>query len=588
MAVARTPDTVASADQRQAGASASGDFGPSYLTWLAAVERWALRVATFILPLTYCWFTYDSYVLPKLLVARLLVLTLAGLYLARAALTGRLMVKRTPLDLPLIAFIASALLSAVVGVNANVGIFGTYARYDGALTLVTYAALFWLTTQSIADAREARTLIRILVASGFAVGVVAIIQWTGDVLAGSQVAKAYGTMGNANVLGVFLVLLGPPAYGELIAAKSAIARVLAANALTIILLALVLTVSRSSWLGLAVAAAILLVGRQVPAVRTRLALAVVAVVVAAAGAVALVGIELDASSKGAVSSTETVSTRLHVWQDTISLVASRPIAGYGPDTFGLVYPRFQSGNWGYYAQFDKAHSELLQVAATQGLIGVATYLWLLLTFVRAFWRGRGEALAWSLFAGWAGYEATLQLNFTSVAAALPFWIFVAAALVLCHDDSASASVYQLPRMTRLGSAAGVVAVSALSIPALGFAYVGDHSLLQAVEADIAGRPAAATAFAATAHGTAPQESVYAVEVGNVAFERRDWVGARKAYSSAESLGTFNPQMFRNLAIADRQLGLFADAVAAARAAVYLDRFDPLNQAILAQMEAPQP
>ena len=76
--------------------------------------------------------------------------------------------------------------------------------------------------------------------------------------------------------------------------------------------------------------------------------------------------------------------------------------------------------------------------------------------------------------------------------------------------------------------------------------------------------------------------VYAVEVGNTAFELGQWAAARAAYRDAAALGTFNPLVYRNLALADRNLGLLAEGKVAARKAVELDRFDPANQAVLAQ------
>jgi hypothetical protein len=51
------------------------------------------------------------------------------------------------------------------------------------------------------------------------------------------------------------------------------------------------------------------------------------------------------------------------------------------------------------------------------------------------------------------------------------------------------------------------------------------------------------------------------------------------------LGTYNALVYRNLAIADRNLGRMADGQAAARKAVELDRFDPANRAVLAQFDA---
>jgi Flp pilus assembly protein TadD len=109
-------------------------------------------------------------------------------------------------------------------------------------------------------------------------------------------------------------------------------------------------------------------------------------------------------------------------------------------------------------------------------------------------------------------------------------------------------------------------------------------LLAAVTADVERRRDAAEAAAAQARELAPQESVYATEVANIAFEHGDWARAAGAYLDAARLGTYNPLVYRNLALADRNLGRFAEARVAARKAYELDRFDPANRALLAQFE----
>jgi hypothetical protein len=79
-----------------------------------------------------------------------------------------------------------------------------------------------------------------------------------------------------------------------------------------------------------------------------------------------------------------------------------------------------------------------------------------------------------------------------------------------------------------------------------------------------------------------------VEVGNIAFERDEWATARQNYVLASQLGTYNPLVYRNLAFADRNLGLLSEARAAALAAYELNRYDPANQAVLAQFGGPGP
>jgi len=229
---------------------------------LPRIEQWFLRTGLFLLPLAFWWDTYDQYVLPKLLVARVLVFGLLILYLARAINARTLVFKRTPLDLPWLAFVVSAGLSTLFAENQNAAVFGIYSRYDGLVTIITYAALFWLSVQALDGPGDARSLMRVVLVSGYLVALLAIIQSVTDSLAQGAQAPAFGTLGQKNVLGAFLALLCPLAYHELVAAQSWAARVLALNALTVTGLALFLTLSRSAWLGLALAAVVIVAGTR--------------------------------------------------------------------------------------------------------------------------------------------------------------------------------------------------------------------------------------------------------------------------------------------------------------------------------------
>src|SRR4029077_15481858 len=284
-------------------------------------------------------------------------------------------------------------------------------------------------------------------------------------------------------------------------------------------------------------------------------------------------------------------SRLHIWLDSLRLIAGRPLAGYGPDNFGLVFPRFQTGDWGLggrdvHQQIDKAHAETLQVAATQGLIGLATYIWIVAAFVRSFWIGRRQQMAVGILAAFAAYQVTIQLNFTALGSAFPFWVLVAAAIV-SYEGSRPWLEFVVPwrrpaRGVAIVIAAGLVVAG---VPAVVYPYIADSQLRLALNAEYAGDRAAGWTLAGRAAGLAPEESVYEVEVDNAAIDRHDLPAARAAYLIAIRLGTYNPFVYRNLALVDIQLGRRDEALAAARTAVELDRFDPANQALLAQLEA---
>jgi tetratricopeptide (TPR) repeat protein len=213
---------------------------------------------------------------------------------------------------------------------------------------------------------------------------------------------------------------------------------------------------------------------------------------------------------------------------------------------------------------------------------------LLAAFIRAFWLGRRSDRAVPIIAAWVGYQVTLQLNFSALAASFPFWIFAAAAME-SWGVSAPAKHLSLAGARWTATGAAVIAgAAALAVVSTALPYVADAHLLKAVTADYGGKLNTAQAEAQQAEQLGLRESVYAVEVANIAFERGDWAAARIAYTEAARLGTYNPLVYRNLALADRDLGLRSEGEAAARKAVELDRFDPANQALLAQFEVGSP
>jgi O-antigen ligase len=552
---------------------------------LVRIQRWYLRAGLILLPLAYSWGTYDHYVLPKVVVARVLVLGLLILLTARALADREFALKRTSLDLPLLAFIASAVMSTIVAENQNAAVFGIYSRFDGLVTILTYAALFWLSIQAIDGPDDARAVFRVLLVSGYIVAAVAIVQAVSDSLRQETLVPAFGSLGQQNVLGAFLALLLPIAYRELVDAKGGSGRVLALNTLAVMSLALLMTFSRSAWLGTAAAVVIVLIGTQHSPARVGavgLALLVVAAVAIAtlnaAGGQQIVH-SLQARA-GSMFDPSAWAPRPAIWRDTLQLIAARPVLGFGPDNFGLVFPRYQSADLGLGV--DKAHSEVLQVAATQGVVGLAAYLYLLAAFVRAFWRGRRREGAVFILAGWAAYQVTLQLNFSALAAAFPFWVFAAAA-VHSWGDPVIATPVPIRRRAWVAVGGGVMAAAfGLAVTSTVLPYLADAHLLNAVSADYSRQVDRAQVEARAARTLWPLESVYAVEVGNTAFERGDWASARIAYGDAAQLGTYNPLVYMNLALADRNLGLLSEGKAAALKAVELNRFDPASRALLAE------
>jgi putative inorganic carbon (HCO3(-)) transporter len=569
---------------------------------LAQAQLWLARIGAFALPLVVLWSTNDQVILPKLLAARALMVILAALLIVRWA-RGELKIRRTPLDLPILAYVISAGVSTAFAANPNLALFGAYGRSEGLLTIATYGALFWLTAQSVAGPAEARSVLRALLAGAFVVSLMAIGQAVAITLTAPPsgesatgfggVARAVGTFGNANALAAYLAMAIPLAVNEFLQVKTFQDRLLAGNMIGVTTIALVLTFGRGAWVGALVGVAVVLgIRRPSPrrvAVAAGVVVGVVAVIAVLLALLGAGGPQIVQSTAARLASRAdpragSGAARLHIWKDTLAMIASRPITGYGPDNFGLVFPQFQTGPWAGSQIIDESHSELLQVGATQGLIGIAAFGWLCFAFLRMCWNRRENVFAGAVLGAGAAFLITNLVNFSVVPAALQFWLFLGAGTVLLQVDEGPEAENRVGRRARLPLAvSGLVALAAVSVVAIALPYVGDTGLREGLNAFAAGDTGRASRLVSEAGAVQPQQALYAAVAGNLSMAGGDWAAARDAYMRAARLGSFDPSVYRQLAIADEHLGLQAEAVAAARRSVELGGFDSRNRAVLAEV-----
>ncbi len=595
---------TAAAEPTAARASAEAERSAD----ISLIGRWVLRIGAFLLPLVFIPDIVDEFVLPKLLLTRVLVMILIVLLVFRWLRHGAISWRRTPLDLPLLAFIGSAALSTIFAINRNVAIFGTYTRWEGLLTIVTYALVFWLAVQFLSDEPDARGLTWSLLSSGYLIGGIAVLQSAFGLFGGGDVpgtigaVRASATLANPDFAGIFLAMLLPVALAKVLSQRPVTTRVLAANLVVVLFLGLLVTFTRAAWIGAIVGVVTLLVLRRGRFHVWPLVISASLVVVAFAVVGGIAATRPPTTSQGGIGSaiiaravsipdlrSSTEAVRLSVWADTLPLIASRPVIGYGPDTFGLIYPQYQSASRSRVL-WDKPHQEALGVAAAQGLVGLAAYIWILVAFVRAFWKGRFLRGAVALFAGWIAYMVSIQADFSWIPTSVPFWFFAAAAIVTWAPHVESVRVAEFPQRIAIPAMSGAsMLLVVLLVPAVVLPYLADAKYAAALNPPDLNQARAAMA---QARALAPNEAIYAIEAGNYALNldqngnpasNADWSAAREAYQTAARLGSFSPEMFQELALVDEHFGDHAGAVAAATRALELDRYDPGSQLLLKRL-----
>lgn len=357
----------------------------------------------------------QAYILPRV------GLTLLG---AAALVAGGLLRGRSSLGelrLPALAVAAAALAAFAFSVAPSLSLVGEYGWYESLPVRLAYLGLFagaaWL-------AEERWAVIAFLLGCTVA-SLEALAEWPPGPF---HLARPDGNLGQANLLGALLAMALPLGLERSLRHPRWLVVVALAG------LALVLSGSRSGWLGALVGTATLVVFRVS---RRRLHATLMGAALAVAGALA-VGL----ASPLRTLNLDTGAGRLGVWHDTFFLIAARPLTGWGEDTFGIVFGRWQSGDWSPGESFTRAHAMPLDLLAAQGLLGLAACTWFFWVFWRGLWRRPQLA---GLAGACAAYWVWALLNFDWAPATGPFWALAGVAWAGTRTGLGSERAWARPR-----------------------------------------------------------------------------------------------------------------------------------------------
>jgi O-antigen ligase/Flp pilus assembly protein TadD len=354
----------------------------------------------------------------------------------------------TPLIWPALAFGLALGLATALSVNPRLSLWGSHERQQGLLTIDAYLALFLFPATGLSSRVQAERLWSALVwgsAPVVAYGLVQAVRldpldWQTD-----AASCVLSTIGRANFLGSYLVLVLPLTLGRALIARRRwpYAPLLAGQ-----MFVLACTQARGAWVGLGIAALLCGLSWAVANRDRRLALTVLAIGVLSVGLVGVLNwadspfaslAELPGLDRLAtLTTTDAGSTaaRLTTWRATLPLIMTRPWLGYGPETmrsvFATVFPPQLVYYQGRHVTVDRAHNLWLDLGMSSGVLGAAAYGVLLLGFGSLAWRGlrtspdRRSRIAWAaLAAAVGGHVADLQFGFDLTASATVFWLVLA-------------------------------------------------------------------------------------------------------------------------------------------------------------------
>lgn len=139
---------------------------------------------------------------------RALTMILLGLWATRYFVGAGRRFIRSPLDVPVFTYVMCVIASTLLSLNVYVSFVGSYGRYEGLITIINYAALFFITTNFMNSREKHRRIMILALIAGVVMSVYGIIQRMGiDPFSWGGVVtneRIIATIGQPNFLAAYL------------------------------------------------------------------------------------------------------------------------------------------------------------------------------------------------------------------------------------------------------------------------------------------------------------------------------------------------------------------------------------------------
>lgn len=446
------------------------------LAWFSKAIPLLFNFLFLFVPLVLFPKTSEIFEFNKMVATYALTLLIVVFWLVKMVLKKKIIFRRTILDIPLIIFIGSQLLSTITSIDPRTSIFGYYSRFHGGLlSSISYSLLYWAFVSNM-DREKTIKSIKVLFTSAVLVSIYGVLEHFGidkEIWVQDVQNRVFSTLGQPNWLAAWLAALIPLTWAWAISADKDKKFWLSLGLSTLFFLTLLYTKSRSGLLGFVVAEAIFwplagwVVWKKEKIIKSRLLKAFVVchlsfVFIAAASGTPwtpsvgkLLQTKPDTSSPHEeeatlqgpaleVGGTESGKIRKIVWKGAVDIWKNYPILGTGVETFAYSYYNFRPEDHNLVSEWDflynKAHNEYLNIAATTGTLGllscfilIGTIAWQIIKESDKKSDIRYFITHASLLAGFTAILVTNFFGFSVVPVGLQYFLYPAMAVTLARQ-----------------------------------------------------------------------------------------------------------------------------------------------------------
>lgn len=454
----------------------------------------------FLVPLVMTPWNFELFEYNKMMLTYVLTIIITASWLIKMVLAKKFLFKRTPLDIPLVIFLSSQLLSTVFSIDRHTSLWGYYSRFHGGLlSTVSYLLLFYALVTNLDKGKVFRSLYSLLI-SATLISLYGILEhfgidakyWVQDVQ-----NRVFSTLGQPNWLAGWLAALAPIplALGLIENGKLKMANLKKSKYLifkislyyllfAVCCLCLFFTKSRSGLPAAVLALGLfifIILAQKLITFKKQLLLPIILIFIIGVIGASYLGLKTlfthpqqDLAyifgftnqtsvpiQNASLGGSESGDIRKIVWRGTIDIAKHYPLFGSGVETFAYSYYNFRPVQHNLLSEWDflynKAHNEYLNILATTGFFGLGAYLfligWVIWLFLRQIKNSPNfsisQYLNLSLLAGWVSILITNFLGFSVVPVALLFFLYPGFVVSLAQKEQTTNNLKQSKQSSKL-------------------------------------------------------------------------------------------------------------------------------------------
>lgn len=339
---------------------------------------------------------------------------------------------RTPLNIPIAAFLVAAAIGVVMAVDFKHSL-------KGYMTL-GWISIFFLFVNNVKNVTQFKRLVRILILITTIAGAYAIFQhltridFFGNVkYLQKSLARSTGFFNSPQTFGNYILLVLPVVLG--LSFYSNIRREKRWLQLSglIILIAIIFSYTRGVWIGLIGGLIFMAILRS----KKLLLFVVTGIIVGSMFLVFLPSSRFTQRVVRTFKSERPVGDRIYFWQGSLRIIRDYPITGLGWEGFGIVYRKYKPAEGRQLVCH--AHNNFIDVAVDSGFLGLGIFLWLLITIYKVGFhifkeleRGYFKGIAWGFLGSFTAFliAGLSQYNFGDSEVVMLFYFLLGMVMVI--------------------------------------------------------------------------------------------------------------------------------------------------------------